>query len=172
MIYYLVSSSRYVEFGEGPISCWNVYECNGNAVGLMNQAGESDLEVFELIQVGEILEINRQVTKGDRAYDAFALYASHCSKPEYRQQNIKRELEELKQAIECTTYEDAQFSDIVSRALKFATVTNTDIADHCETMKISPRWWAQGTSLPMKSVRKHTCKFLLEIVNKDLAKYE
>lgn len=75
MKFYIPASTRYVEFQtDHDITVYNVYEADGSYSKWLPQFGKSPLEDHELISVGQIIEIHKQVKNGTREYDPYAIY--------------------------------------------------------------------------------------------------
>lgn len=79
--FYIPSSTRYVEFDNShDITVWNVYEADGSYSKWLPQFGPSPLKTHELISIGEIKEVYRQVKNGTREYDSYAIFSEEMKK--------------------------------------------------------------------------------------------
>lgn len=70
------SSKKYlqVEVYSDGLSVYNIYANDGKEISMMYQNGTSDLEMHEFIDVGRILEIDKQVQSGKLEYDPYLLW--------------------------------------------------------------------------------------------------
>ncbi len=78
MIYYFPHSDMYVEFEEASgIHIFNVYNGDGTSSDFHSQAERSSLGEWQLIYVGRLIEIHKQVRAGQREYDPYALFSKY-----------------------------------------------------------------------------------------------
>lgn len=76
MIFYIPASTKYVDFEtHDGITLWNTYNKDGTGANIQWQNGESDLEIHEILSVGRILEVHKQVVAGTREYDPYAIFS-------------------------------------------------------------------------------------------------
>jgi hypothetical protein len=81
MRFYIPASDKYVQFDNfGGIVGWNVLDSKDNLYSIKLQNGTSDLEVHELIGLGQIIEVHRQIQKGQREYDSYAIFSEALKK--------------------------------------------------------------------------------------------
>lgn len=81
--YYLVpSSGKYVRFTiTNGISLYNVVDANTDKeLPWLAQDGSTDLEVYELIEVGRAIERHRFVQSGQAEYDPYFLWPQDIKK--------------------------------------------------------------------------------------------
>lgn len=81
MKFYIPASTRYVEFDHShEITVWNVYEADGSYSYWLPQMGPSPLETHELLSIGRIVEVHKQVVAGTREYDPYAIFSEAMKK--------------------------------------------------------------------------------------------
>lgn len=75
MKFYIPASTKYVEFEtHHDVTIFNVYEADGSCSKWLPQIGKSSLEDHELISIGQIIEIHKQVKADIREYDPYVIY--------------------------------------------------------------------------------------------------
>lgn len=76
MIFYFPHSDMYVKFEEASgIHFFNIYNGDGTVSDFHSQAERSSLGEWQLIYVGRLIEIHKQVIAGQREYDAYVLFS-------------------------------------------------------------------------------------------------
>jgi hypothetical protein len=78
--FYIPASNKYVQFNnDHDITVWSVYE-DGKQLAWLSQQGETDLAVHELLSIGQILEVYKQVKNKTREYDPYAIFSESMKK--------------------------------------------------------------------------------------------
>ncbi len=81
MKFYIPASTRYVDYDEShDITVWNVYEADGSYSHWAPQFGPSPLETHELLSIGEIKQVYKQIKAGTREYDPYAIFSAEMKK--------------------------------------------------------------------------------------------
>lgn len=89
MRFYIPASDKYVQFDNfGGIIGWNILDSKDNFLNIKHQNGTSDLEVHELISVGQIIEVHHQIQKGQREYDSYAIFTEAMKKSALEKKDI------------------------------------------------------------------------------------
>lgn len=81
--YYLSPHShKYLKIDHSnDISVWNVYsEEDDSALCIQYQNGATDLSIADAMDIGRILEIDKQVQKNQREYDPYILWSADQKK--------------------------------------------------------------------------------------------
>lgn len=70
------SHGLYVQFDSmDGITVYNIYNSDGTNARCFPQVGDSTLEDFQLIELGRLLEIHKQVQSGSIKYDPYVLFS-------------------------------------------------------------------------------------------------
>lgn len=76
MRFYIPTSDKHVLFDYSEsMMIWNIWDNNHNVFSLTLQDGTSPLAPHELISIGQILEIQKQVQAKTREYDPYCLFS-------------------------------------------------------------------------------------------------
>lgn len=158
MIYYLAPPSlRYIKFEVNEqIKVYNCYNPSGHFAALDN-----DLDPYELIMIGRIIELEKQ-----GATDPYILF--HEKNSSYREEIIKKYKEELKENLEkaFSSLDDAPpFETLLGTAL-FILADTSELAKDFQVAKSTILSWSRGKHIPREHVQKFVVEKLLERIKK------